>query len=47
MQRVVINAPASFILVEPCIKNAVKRWTFPSNVEDYGMSFPLIMQGGM
>jgi hypothetical protein len=47
VQRVVINAPSSFILVEPCIKAAVKRWHFPSNNEEYGTSFPLIMQGGM
>jgi len=47
VQRVVINAPSSFILVEPCIKSAVKRWVFPPNTEDYGTNFPLIMQGGM
>jgi hypothetical protein len=47
VQRVVINAPSSFILVEPCIKNAVKRWVFPPNVEEYATNFPLIMQGGM
>lgn len=47
VQRVVINAPASFILVEPCIKSAVKRWAFPPNVEEYATSFPLILQGGM
>jgi predicted Zn finger-like uncharacterized protein len=47
VQRVVVNAPSSFIMVEPCIKAAVKRWVFPSNVEDYATNFPLIMQGGM
>jgi hypothetical protein len=47
VQRVVVNAPSSFILVEPCIKNAVKRWVFPPNIEEYGTNFPLIMQGGM
>ncbi|HEX7506027.1 MAG TPA: AgmX/PglI C-terminal domain-containing protein [Polyangia bacterium] len=47
VQRVVINAPASFILVEPCIKSAVKRWVFPPSAEEYGTNFPLIMQGGM
>jgi hypothetical protein len=47
VQRVVVNAPSSFILVEPCIKGAVKRWQFPSNTEEYGTNFPLIMQGGM
>jgi predicted Zn finger-like uncharacterized protein len=47
VQRVVINAPSSFIMVEPCIKSAVKRWVFPASTEDYATSFPLIMQGGM
>jgi hypothetical protein len=47
VQRVVINAPASFILVEPCIKGAVKRWVFPPSSEEYATNFPLIMQGGM
>jgi predicted Zn finger-like uncharacterized protein len=47
VQRVVINAPSSFILVEPCIKNAVKRWVFPPSPEEYATNFPLIMQGGM
>jgi predicted Zn finger-like uncharacterized protein len=47
VQRVVINAPSSFILVEPCIKSAVKRWVFPPSSEEYATNFPLIMQGGM
>jgi hypothetical protein len=47
VERVIINAPSSFILVEPCIKGVVKRWRFPSNTEDYATNFPLIMQGGM
>jgi len=47
VQRVVINAPSSFIMVEPCIKTAVKRWVFPPSSEEYATNFPLIMQGGM
>jgi predicted Zn finger-like uncharacterized protein len=47
VQRVIIDAPSSFILIEPCIKAAVKRWVFPPNTEEYGTNFPLIMQGGM
>lgn len=47
VQRVVVNAPSSFIMVEPCIKLAVRRWTFPPSSEEYGTNFPLIMQGGM
>ena len=47
VQRVVINAPSTFIMVEPCIKTAVKRWVFPPSSEEYATNFPLIMQGGM
>jgi hypothetical protein len=47
VQRVVVNAPSTFIMVEPCIKNAVRRWTFPPSTEEYGTNFPLILQGGM
>ena len=47
VKSVVVNAPSSFIMVEPCIKLAVKRWRFPPNFEEYGTNFPLIMQGGM
>ena len=47
VQRVVINAPPSFIMVEPCIKSAVKHWAFPPNSEEYATNFPLILQGGM
>jgi predicted Zn finger-like uncharacterized protein len=47
VQHVVVNAPSSFILVEPCIKTAVRRWVFPPSSEEYATNFPLIMQGGM
>jgi predicted Zn finger-like uncharacterized protein len=46
VQRVIIDAPSAFLMIEPCIKNAVKRWVFPPNSEEYGTNFPLIMQGG-
>jgi len=47
VQRVVVNAPSNFIMIEPCIKLAVKRWSFPASSEEYATNFPLIMQGGM
>lgn len=46
VKSVVVNAPSSFIMVEPCIKMAVRRWRFPPNFEEYGTNFPLLMQGG-
>lgn len=46
VKNVVVNAPSSFIMVEPCIKMAVRRWRFPPNFEEYGTNFPLLMQGG-
>lgn len=47
VERVTVNAPAAFFMVEPCIRLAVKRWVFPPSSEAYGTTFPLIMQGGM
>jgi predicted Zn finger-like uncharacterized protein len=47
VEHVVVNAPSSFILVEPCIKTAVRRWVFPPSSEEYATNFPLILQGGM
>jgi hypothetical protein len=47
VQRVVSKAPSSFILVEPCIKGAVKRWVFPPSKEEYAVNFPLILHAGM
>jgi hypothetical protein len=47
VKSVVVNAPSAFIMLEPCIKLAVRRWRFPANFEEYGTNFPLIMQGGM
>ena len=46
VEKVMVNAPSSFFMVEPCIKLAVRRWSFPPNTEEYGTNFPLIMQGG-
>lgn len=47
VQRVVIQAPSGFILLEPCIKGAIKHWVFPASTEEYAVNFPLVMQGGM
>jgi hypothetical protein len=47
VERVTVDAPSNFFMVESCIKLAVKRWTFPPSSEQYGTTFPLIMQGGM
>ena len=45
VKNVSISAPPEFGVVESCIKQAVKRWTFPANNEDYQIEFPLIMAG--
>jgi hypothetical protein len=47
VQRVVFDGSSKIALVEPCIKNALKHWVFPPNTEDYAVSFPLILQGGL
>jgi len=46
VQRVQVNGPSDFLLIEGCLKNAIRHWRFPSNLEEYATSFPLILQGG-
>ena len=45
VQQVVTNAPSSFKLVEPRIKNSIKRWLFPPSKVEYATNFPLILHG--
>jgi hypothetical protein len=46
VQQVQVHGPSDFLLIDSCIKNAIRHWRFPANVEEYAMSFPLILQGG-
>ena len=46
VQNVQVHGPSDFLIIQDCIKNAVRHWHFPANVDEYGTSFPLIMQGG-
>jgi outer membrane biosynthesis protein TonB len=46
VQSVQVHGSADFMLIEGCIKNAIRHWRFPSNGEEYATSFPLILQGG-
>ena len=46
VQNVQVHGPADFLIIESCIKNAIRHWHFPANVEEYATSFPFIMQGG-
>lgn len=45
VKNVQVRAPVELSMVESCIKSAVRRWAFPNNVEEYGTSFPVILQG--
>lgn len=45
VKNVQVRAPVELSMVEGCIKNAVRRWAFPNSVEEYGTSFPVILQG--
>lgn len=45
VQQVQVHGPSDFLLIDSCIKNAIRHWRFPANVEEYAMSFPLILQG--
>jgi hypothetical protein len=46
VQRVQVNGSADFLIIDSCIKNAIRHWRFPANIEEYATSFPLILQGG-
>jgi predicted Zn finger-like uncharacterized protein len=47
VRKVMLSTPPGFYVIVSCLKDAVRRMTFPANGEEYTMSFPLIMQGGM
>jgi hypothetical protein len=46
VQGVQVHGPSDFMIIEGCIKNAIRHWHFPANAEDYATTFPLILQGG-
>jgi predicted Zn finger-like uncharacterized protein len=46
VQNVQVHGPSDFMIIEGCIKNAIRHWHFPANMEEYATSFPFIMQGG-
>ena len=46
VQNVQVHGSSDFLLIDGCIKNAIRHWRFPANVEEYATSFPLILQGG-
>jgi hypothetical protein len=45
VKSVSVNAPPDFGVVSTCIKDAVRRWRFPTNDDAYEASFPLLLQG--
>ena len=46
VQRVQVHGPSDFMIIDDCIKNAIRHWRFPASAEEYATSFPLILQGG-
>ena len=45
VKHVTSDGPPQFrILLEPCIKEGVSRWTFPHASEEYGAEFPFIFK---
>jgi len=46
VQNVQVHGPSDFLIIQDCIKSAIRHWHFPANVEEYATSFPFIMQGG-
>jgi predicted Zn finger-like uncharacterized protein len=45
VKKVRVDAPPEFNGVSTCIREAVRRWRFPANTEEYEASFPLILHG--
>jgi predicted Zn finger-like uncharacterized protein len=46
VQNVQVHGPSDFLIMEDCVRNTIRHWHFPPNVEEYATSFPFIMQGG-
>jgi predicted Zn finger-like uncharacterized protein len=46
VQRVQVHGSADFMVIDKCLKEAIRHWRFPANAEEYATSFPLILQGG-
>ena len=46
VQRVRVNGSSDFMVIEGCLKEAIRHWRFPASGEEYTTSFPLILQGG-
>ena len=40
-----ISGPSAFRALDPCIKRAVSRWTFPTASAPYATEFPLQLRG--
>ena len=46
VQRVQVHGSADFMVIDKCLKEAIRHWRFPVSSEEYATSFPLILQGG-
>jgi outer membrane biosynthesis protein TonB len=46
VQRVQVHGSADFMVIDKCLKEAIRHWRFPASSEEYATSFPLILQGG-
>ena len=46
VRHVQVHGPSDFLIIDGCIKDAIRHWRFPANSEEYATSFPLILQGG-
>ena len=45
VERVHINGPAEFRVLDPCLQAAVSRWTFPTAAAPYTAAFQLAFRG--
>jgi len=40
-----VSGPAKFRAMEPCLRRAINKWTFPTAAEPYTTEFPLVFRG--
>jgi len=44
-RKIVLEAPGGLGPIEPCLKDTIGRWAFPSSSTEYEVHFPVILRG--
>jgi hypothetical protein len=43
--NIALETPERLRALEPCLKEAISRWAFPESSAEYGVEFPVVLQG--